>query len=56
MRKGRQACDKVANALNSVEGLRSVVDQRGGRERYTKLERNYEKKVAAEERASCTGP
>ena len=42
----------MANALNAVEGLRFVVYQRGVRERYAKLERNFKRKMAAEERAS----
>ena len=55
-RERGQAWDKVANALNSVEGLRFVVDQRGVRERYSKLERNFKRKMAAEERASGISP
>ena len=51
-----QALDTVANALNSAKGLRFVVDQRGVRERYTKLERNFKRKTAAEERASGISP
>ena len=55
-RERGQAWDKVASALNSVEGLRFVVDQRGVRERYAKLERNFKRKMAAEERASGISP
>jgi len=39
-----------------VEGLRFVVDQRGVWERYAKLERNFKRKIAAEERASGISP
>jgi len=39
-----------------VEGLRFVVDQRGVRERYAKLERNFKRKIAAKERASGISP
>ena len=46
----------MANALNTVEGLRFVPDQRGVRERYTKLERNFKRKMATEERASGISP
>ena len=55
-RERGQAWDKVASALNLVEGLRFVVDQRGVRERYAKLERNFKRKMAAEERASGISP
>ena len=46
----------MANALNAVEGLRFVVDQRGVRERYAKLERHFKRQMAAEERASGITP
>ena len=39
-----------------MEGLRFVVDQRGVWERYAKLERNFKRKIAAEERASGISP
>ena len=55
-RERGQAWDKVAQALNSIEGVRFVVDQRAVRERYAKLERNYKRKMAAEERASGVNP
>ena len=55
-RERGQAWDKVGNALNAVEGLRFVVDQRGVRERYAKVERNCKRKMAAEERASGITP
>ena len=47
-----QPWDKVASALHLVEGLHFVVDQRGVRERFAKVERNFKRKMAAEERAS----
>ena len=55
-RERGQAWDKVASALNLVEGLRFVVDQRGVRERHAKLERNFTRKMVAEERASGISP
>ena len=55
-RERGQEWDNVASALNLVEGLRFVVDQRGVRERYAKLERNFKRKMAAEERASGISP
>ena len=55
-RERGQAWDTVANALNAVEGLRFVVDRRGVRERYANLDRNFTKKMAAEERASGITP
>ena len=56
MRERGHAWDKVASALNLVEGLRFVVDQRGVRERYAKLERNFKRKMAAEASASGISP
>ena len=55
-RERGQAWDKVSCALNLVEGLRFVVDQRDVRERYAKLERNSKEKMVAEERASGISP
>ena len=55
-RERGQAWEKVASTLNLVEGLRFVVDQRGVRERYAKLERNFKRKMAAEERVSGLSP
>ena len=40
-----QVWDKVAQALNSIEGIHFVVDQRAVREGYAKLERNYKRKM-----------
>ena len=40
-RERGQAWDKVASALNLVEGLRFAADQRGVKERFAKLERNF---------------
>ena len=51
-----QAWDKVASVLNLVEGLHFVVDQRGVRERYANFERNFKRKMVAEERASGISP
>ena len=55
-RERGQAWDKVARELNTIEGVRFVVDQRAVRERYTKIERNFKRKMAAEERASGINP
>ena len=40
-REKGQAWDKIAKNLNCIEGSRLVVEQRGVRERYAKLERNF---------------
>ena len=55
-REKGQAWDKIAANLNCLKGVRFVVDQRGLRERYAKLERNFKRKMAAEERASGIVP
>ena len=39
-----------------MEGLHFVVDQRDDRQRYAKLERNFKRKITAEERASGISP
>ena len=47
-----QAWDKVARELNVIHGIRFVADQSAVRERYAKIERDFKRKMAAEERAS----
>ena len=55
-RERGQAWDKVAEALHLVQHLRFNVDQRGGRERYDKLKKAYQKRMREEERASGISP
>ena len=44
--------DKIAHTLNMTVDMRFAVDQRGVRERYAKLENDFKRKMAAEERSS----
>ena len=55
-REKGQCWDKIAKNLNSIENPKSSVNQRGVRERYAKIERNYRRKKADEERASGISP
>ena len=55
-RKKGQCWDKIAKNLNVIERPNFIVDQRGVRERYAKIERNYKRKMANEERASGISP
>ena len=47
---------KIANTLNLVESPKFVVDQRSVRDRFTKLERDFKRKIAIEERSSGIAP
>ena len=51
-RERGQCWDSIADELNDAEQPKFNVDQRGVRERYSKLEKNFKKKMALEERAS----
>ena len=44
--------DSIADKLNEAEQPKFNVDQRGVKERYFKLEKSFERKMALEERAS----
>ena len=48
--------EKIAQNLNDVERPHFLVDMRGVRDRFTKLEKNFRKKKASEERASGICP
>ena len=51
-RERGQSWDSIAEALNERETEKFSVDQRGVRERYSKLEKSFKKKMAVEERSS----
>jgi len=51
-RERGQCWDSIADVLNDAEQPGFNVDQRGVRERYSKLEKNFKKRMASEERAS----
>ena len=51
-RERGQAWDSIAERLNSLDSPRFAVDQRGVRERYSKIEKRYKRRMAQEERAS----
>ena len=55
-RERGQCWEKIANALNLVESPKFVVDQRSVRDRFTKLERDFKRKIAFEERSSGIAP
>ena len=55
-REKGQVWDKIANSLNNCKELRFLVNQRGVRERFALLEKNFRRKMAAEERQSGTNP
>ena len=48
--------EKIAESLNAIEHPKYNVDMRGVRDRFTKLEKNYRKKRASEERANGICP
>ena len=51
-----QCWDKIASNLNLIEVPRFLVDQRGVRDRYTKLIKDFKRKRSLEERASGICP
>ena len=51
-----QCWERIANNLNLVERPHFMVDQRSVRDRFNKLERDYKRKKACEERASGISP
>ena len=51
-----QCWDKIASNLNLIEVPRFLVDQRGVRDRYTKLIKDFKRKRSFEERASGICP
>ena len=51
-RERGQCWDSIADKLNEAEQPKCNVDQRGVRERYSKLEKSFKKRMAMEERAS----
>ena len=55
-REKGQCWDSVAENLNAVSTVRFQVDQRGVRDRYSKLVKIFKRKTAAEERASGISP
>ena len=48
--------DKIAHTFNMTVDMRFAVDQRGVREGHAKLEENFKRKMAAEERSSGISP
>ena len=44
-REKGQCWDKIAKNLNVLERPKFIVDQRGARERYPKIERNYKRQT-----------
>eukprot|EP00795_Rhopilema_esculentum_P005626 gene5626-biopygen7468 len=51
-----QCWERIANNLNLVEHPHFIVDQRSVRDRFTKLEKDFKRKKASEERASGISP
>eukprot|EP00795_Rhopilema_esculentum_P002222 gene2222-biopygen11283 len=51
-----QCWERIANNLNLVEHPHFIVDQRSVRDRFTKLEKDFNRKKASEERASGISP
>ena len=55
-REKGQWWEKIACALNEIQVITFQVDQRGVRDRYGKLEKQFKKKMAQEERPSGIAP
>ncbi|XP_065054609.1 uncharacterized protein LOC135683317 [Rhopilema esculentum] len=55
-RKRGQCWGKIANALNLVERPKFLVDQRSVRDQFTKLERDFKRKIAMEARSNGIPP
>ena len=55
-RERGQAWDKIPDTLNTVQQVRFLVDQRGVRERCTKPEKAYNKRMREEHQASAISP
>ena len=55
-REKGHAWDKIATHLNAYQEVRFIVDQRAVRDRYLKIEKNYKRKMLAEESASGISP
>ena len=55
-RERGHAWDEVADRLSKISEPKFLVDQRAVRERYSKLEKGFKRKMAMEERASGISP